>query len=166
MTQSPSVSINMEVENLVADEEYILIDLSDTVNWPHDYAGGDIIVQLLEIFLNPDNAFIGDIEFGFIEGVDATDGESYVVHTWHMDKKADIVHESHTFQNFRCNSTRHLSSARNTTDTDWQTDLTYPSPDDPAGATTPAGSGDAYLRVVMSAGSIDISMLIQYFVGD
>ena len=166
MTQSLSVSINMEIENLAASANYILIDKSDIANWPHGYAGGDILLQTLEIFMDPDDSFVGDIEVGFLEDVDGTDGESHPLHTWHMDKKADITHEDHNFPNLRCTSSSHLSSAKDLADGDWQTDLTYASPDDDTGATTPAGSGDLYLRVVMTAGSLDISVLIQYFVGD
>ena len=58
--------IHLCVEDVVATAGYVLIDVSDTVNFPHKRTG---VVHLTDyqISINPTSTFVGQVLFGFLE---------------------------------------------------------------------------------------------------
>ncbi len=165
--QAGPFSINMEIENLTADQNFILIDLSDTTNFPHTTGTGVIYLTQMDIFIGPNTSFRGDVEIGFLENAGADNSDTHPFHVWHLDQASELVREDHImpFSPWRASSVNHLSSARNLADTGFQTDIALASPYDPTAAfTTVPGSGDIYLRVVRTAGNVDISVLLQYYI--
>ncbi len=155
-------AVSLERENAGASLDFIIIDLSDTVNFPHNTASDDIHITSWDINLNPDDSFAGDIEIGFLENVDATNGDFHPFKTWHMDKRADPIEDFHNwnFDPLICDDTYTLVTNISLNDVAWQTDVPLPSP---IGAIF-SGTGDLVLRITRTAGSIDFNVLIKYYV--
>lgn len=163
-------AVTMEIENIVASQDFILIDKSDTTNFPHASSTGIVNITILDVEIDPDTSFVGDIELGFLENVDGTDGDYYVIKEWHMEKRADLIEDfvSLIGDPFKCSSTYHLTNAISLNDIAFQTDVALSSPFDDDGTgpgfTTVSGDGDIALRITMSAGSADLSIEIKYYV--
>lgn len=142
-----------------ATQAFMLIDLSDTVNWPHTETG-HIILEHLYITLNPSTAFRGDITLGFLTDVDATNGDLRVVHGWHFTNSADdkdIVLE-HTYG--RDMEMSEWFGPSSIDDVLFQTDVNLQGPD---GETEfPSGDGDVVLKVAQTAGTISVGISIGY----
>jgi len=158
-------SVNLEIENLAASQDYILVDVSDTDRFPHASAGV-VYLTLVDIFINPDSTFVGDIEIGFLDNVDENNGDVHPFHTWHLDKRAENIVEVHSvpFDPLIASPETHLSSAIGLNDVGFQNDVPLGSPlDNVTAYTTLPGSGDIYLRVVMTAGTVDISLMLKYY---
>lgn len=160
-------AVTMEIENIAASQDFILIDKSDTTNFPHASATGIVHITILDVEVDPDSSFVGDIELGFLENVDGDNGDYHVIKEWHMEKRADLIED---FVNligdpFKCSSTYHLTNAISLNDEAFQDDVALSSPyDDAAAYTTVSGDGDIALRITMSAGSADLSIEIKYYV--
>lgn len=160
-------SINMEIENLAANQNFILIDLSDIVNFPHIKATGIIQLSQIDIFIGGSTAFRGDIELGFLENVGAVNSDTHPFHTLHLDQASEFAEEHHIlpFNPWIASSVNHLSSARNLADVGFVTGTPLSSPFDAiAPYTSPPGNGDIYLRIIRTAGNVDISCFSQYWI--
>lgn len=153
-----SFSASLSIQNLAASADYILIDLSDTTNFPHTDTG-HIHWDGFLVSINPSVAFVGDIIFGYLKNVDATDGDFVHVRTIHIELQSDNVHGDTIFfpVGIGMSDSYHLG-AMTANDTAFQTDVALTSP----AGTSVAGSGDMAMRVVMSAGNVDISATILY----
>jgi len=151
-------SVQLSIENLGASADYILVDLSDTVNFPHTLTGL-IQVSSIHLDLNPDTAFRGDIQLGYLKNVDATDGDFVLLKEWHQDLAADPTHSGeHFFPNeLICSDAYHLGAVT-ANDVAFQTDVALTSP----AGTSVSGTGDLALRVIRIAGNIDIGITLQY----
>lgn len=160
-------AVTMEIENIAASQDFILIDKSDTTNFPHTSATGIVHITILDMEIDPDSSFVGDIELGFLENVDGDNGDFHVIKEWHMDKRAAIIEDfvSLIGDPFKCSSTYHLTNEISLNDAAFQTDVALSSPyDDTAAYSTVSGDGDIALRITMSAGSADLSIEIKYYV--
>ena len=157
-------SVSMHLDNLIASQDFILVDVSDTTNWPHANGSGKVNIHSISIFLDPDNTFNGDITLIFIEENDSTDGTTHELYGVHLQKQAVEQEISKIFQTpLVADKIKHLSDTINTTDTGVQDDVALASVFDKTVAySTLPEDDDVLLRLDMSAGSIDIGITIQY----
>lgn len=145
---------------------FVLVDISDTTNFKH--AAGDFI-HLEQLFVGVDSTNTGDyvLDFGFVENVDATNGDFYSVFTVSGDKFAGQNKELN--MNSYPNGPK-LSSSIYTTgnisrdDTAFQTDTGLRSTVYPSAASVNPGSGDFVLKVTINAGEINLSLTGSYHV--
>ena len=77
------LSVHLDIQALAAPKGYMLVDLSDTTNWPHT-AGDHITLEHLNLQVDPTAAFRGDIYIGFLSDVDADNGDLNKVVTFHF----------------------------------------------------------------------------------
>lgn len=157
---TPRYTVNLDKEALSASESFILIDLSDSTNFPHTEISFIKIYQII-INLNGDTSFRGDLEIGFIEEVDATDATTHNLLTIHHDQQSDDHSQVIKFDDpLKLAVSNHLTNNKNTTNTNFQTDVSL---DSPYGDTSsPAGPGDMYLQFTRTAGTADISITVIY----
>lgn len=66
--------------------QYVLIDLSDTTNWPHMHTGSLGLLGY-EISADPNDTFEGVIRLGFLDNVDEDNGDFYNITSYRMVKK-------------------------------------------------------------------------------
>jgi len=156
--------IHFHVTNINATQDFILIDISDTTNYPHvdtDY------IHLESFLIGVDSDTNGDyeIEVGFLDNVDGTNGDFHGVYTLSGTKKAGNT-QSQVFDGYpnapRCNTDSFLSSDKSLNDTAFQTDVNLASTLDPSTIDTPSGDGDLVVRVTRNAGTFNLSINLSY----
>jgi len=151
--------VHIDVD-ISATQGFMIIDLSDTTNWPHTSTGHIDIAYIL-INVNPTATFAGDIELGFLTNVDATDGDFNGIYEIHMDKKQDSVNEMMNFGAFEMSlESAHWFGPISADDTNWQTDLNLQGPD---GTTAfPAGNGDLVMLISVTTSEVAVGLTIGY----
>lgn len=159
ITDTEVATIN--IDDIALTTGYMLVDLSDTTNWPHTPTGHINLLYLL-FNLDPDTNFRGDIAIGFLSNVDGNNGDFNLLHEIHLDKKAEpeVIVEMN-FGSFGVSlQTNHWFGPTTLNDATWQTDVNLRGPD---GTTEfPAGNGDLVMLVTRSAGEISIGLTVGY----
>lgn len=156
--------VDIEVVHLDADVSattgIMLIDLSDTTNWPHTNTGHIDLVYII-VNINPTTTFEGDIELGFLSAVDATNGDFNGILEIHMDKKQDSILEMMNFGAFELSlELAHWFGPTDANSTVWQTDVDLIGPD---GATSyPSGNGDLVCLITVSASTVAVGLTVGY----
>lgn len=146
--------------SLSADQDFIVIDKSDTTNYPHDNTGwlhsGWFLLKI-----DADSAAAYTIRLGFLANVDATNGDFIEVHRLAATKQTG----NQVFAFFpmdphgaKMRASSMVSSINDLNDTAFQTDVNLATTIDPSTADTPSGDGDMVLRVEITAGNIDITL--------
>jgi hypothetical protein len=156
---------HFHIEGLTAATyRYILVDRSDTTNYPHDN-DLELHVEWLQLEVDANNTAEYDLQFGFLENVDDTNGDRYV---WEFVSGNKTAGNSIRIYKYYGPSGPIMASERLATgfislnDTNYQTDVNLPSTLDPATSDTPSGNGDIILEAVVSAGEITLHVTIGY----
>lgn len=158
-------AIHITVNNLTTGVyRYVIVDMSDTVNYKH-IAGEYAHLEWVEIQIDSDNTGAFTAGLGFVENVDASGGDRYIVKHWSGDKTA-----GNSFQelvNLYPNGWRMISSHVTThevslADAGYQADVLLPSTLNPTAADTYPGDGDVVLEVTVEAGSVNMSFELSY----
>ena len=146
-----------------ASEDVILIDLSDTTNYPHD---NTVWLHTSNMTLDIQGDATADyvVTIGFLASVDGTDGDFHEIFEIDGSKKAG---SSHTLQISQAPEAPKLKAGSfvgpmSENDTAFQTDVNLASTLDPATADTPSGSGDMVMRVLRTAGTFSVNLMIGY----
>lgn len=148
----------------VATTRYILIDISDTTNYPHnntDYAH----IEWIELEVDGSAAAAYTVNLGFLENVDADNGDRYIVKHWSGTRTAgqSIRQLDNLYPNgWRMRSENLATHAISLNDANYQTDVNLPSTLSPGVADTPSGNSDVILEIDVTAGTIDIAFEIGY----
>jgi len=143
--------------------DFILIDLSDTTNYHHTNTG---YIHLEELFINVDadtNASY-QVTVGWLENVDATDGDLYEI--THLYGTKAVGQQKEIIRKFypngpKCSSSYAVTSDITLNDTAFQTDVNMRTTLDPTTADTPSGSGDLILRVNAGAGGANTDFNVE-----
>lgn len=157
---SNTSTIHADFKAISATTAFMIIDLSDTASWPHDETGM-INIEYLDIEVDPDASFVGEVKFGFVENVDATNGDFCQFADIDLVEDSGIVIDNMSFGRvgLRCASS-HWFGPTTANSTLLQTDANLQGPD---GATSyPSGNGDMVLLVIVSAGQVDVSVTLGY----
>ena len=147
-----------------ASEDVILIDLSDTTNYPHDYAAW---IHTSNIIMSIDASALAEyvIQLGFLDNVDDTNGDFHEVFSIDGSKKAGNSHFvtiSTSPESPRFLSSKFVGPVE-VDQTSFQTDVNLRSTLDPTGAAaTSSGNGDMAMRVTHTAGTYAVSIAIGY----
>jgi len=139
---------------------YMIIDLSDTTNWPHALTGHIDIVYII-VNVNPTATFVGDIDIGFLSAVDGDNGDFNGIMEIHMDKKQDSIFQMMNFGSFEMSlETAHWFGPTTTNSTLFQTDVNLAGPD---GATSyPSGNGDLTMIVTATTSDLAVGLTVGY----
>jgi len=155
------VHIDVEVAG-TATTAFMLIDLTDTTNWPHT-ATGHIDIAYWMFNVNPTATFVGDIDVGFLSAVDATNGDFNGIFEIHMDKKQDSITEMMNFGAFEMSlELAHWFGPTIANSTLFQTDVNLGGPDDSATLTYPSGAGDLVMIVTATTSDVAVGLTIGY----
>ncbi len=152
--------IHFESGDLIASQDFILIDISDTTNYPHTNTGY-IHFESLRLHTDASNNADYTIQIGFLENVDATDGDFYVF--MDADGSQTTGRSQDIFLNYypngpRCRTESTVISDVSLNDTAFQTDVNLASTLDPTTLDTPSGSRDLVVRIIVTAGTVDVGI--------
>lgn len=153
-------TIHLDAEDISADTGFMLVDLTDTINWPHTKTGHiDILYFILST--DPASNFSGDIELGFLTNVDATNGDFNELFELHLEKQSDAQALLFNYGAFGVAlESDHFFGPITANDTTWQTDVDIQGPD--GNVSYPSGNGDLAMKIVRTAGDISVSITIGY----
>ncbi len=158
--------VDIEVVHIDVDQSatsttgYMVIDLSDTTNWPHATTG-HIDIAYIKINVNPTATFVGDIELGFLTNVDGTNGDFNGIMEWHLDKKQDSINEFMNFGAFEMSlESAHWFGPIDANETIWQTDVDLAGPD--GNASFPSGAGDLVMKVTATTSDVAVGLTVGY----
>ena len=174
----PSFVVNLGAEAVAASTPYVLVDLSDTTNFPH---GLTTELHLLGLILEAEKAGDGvyDIWIGVVTENDATDGSVDWVHVFHLEHVANATDSTDRAaqvvdftlgggnpQGINCNvtggaMTKFAGNQSQASNGNWQNDTNRASP---VGSTTKPGVGDlvAWVEEVSGSGTLDFSLSAVY----
>jgi len=143
--------------NIGATKGFMLVDLSDTVNWPHTNTGA-IVIHGICIDIDPDG-FTGSVKVGFLSNVDATDGDLTIFRQWDFTNKSQAINMTCHFEDFYM-PVANIFAGTDLNDVTWQTDVNLFGPD---GATAyPAGDGDMVIKITRTGGNIIAHIGVMY----
>lgn len=155
-----TTTIHLDAQSIAAQTAFMLIDLSDTTNWPHSLTG-HINIEYIVLEVDPDASYLGEVKLGFLSNVDATNGDFNQILDMDMAKKSDFLVEIVDFgsHGLDCETSHHFGPI--TADSIlFQTDVNLAGP---SGATSyPSGDGDLVMLVERSAGTVDVSITLGY----
>ncbi|GAI22082.1 unnamed protein product, partial [marine sediment metagenome] len=155
-------SISFEEDDIDVTTGYVLIDLSDTTNYPHsgtERVGVDWIV----VTGLADTSAVGYFDIGFITRIDGVNSDWYSIFHDHFDKKEERFEIMLNLvpQSVECNPTKHLSGGG----MKFVNDATFNTGGTVKGTysdTTPPAVGDLVLKVTRSAGQTDLAVAVGY----
>jgi len=152
------VHIDVDVSTTTA---FMIVDLSDTTNWPHSKTG-HLDIAHLTINVDPAINFAGDIELGFLSDVNATNGDFHGIMEFHLDKKTDPFTYGLNFGAFGMDlELAHWFGPTDADSTLFQTDVDLAGPD--GNTSFPSGNGDLVMIVTVAATSVAVGLTIGYF---
>ena len=155
-----TTTVHLDTQAVAAQEAFMLIDLSDTTNWPHS-ATGHINLEYLIIEVDPDASYFGEVKIGFLSNVDGDNGDFNQVMDVDMVKKSDLIIEVINFgsHGLDCETSHHFGPIT-ANSLLFQTDVNL---EGPSGATSyPSGDGDLVMLIERSAGTVDVSITLGY----
>lgn len=153
-------TVHLDTGSVATQTAFMLIDISDTTNWKHTNTDHVIIRHIL-LQVDPDSTYLGEVKIGFLDNVDATNGEFHQIIDLDLVKKSDLVIEDLTFVGgFHCQDSTHFGP--HVVSTLFQTDVDLGGPDDPSTITYPSGDGDLVMIIERTAGAADVSTTIIY----
>ena len=143
---------------------YMLIDISDTGNWKHTNTG-HINIEYIIIEVDPDTNFIGELKIGFLENVDADNGDFFNVIDVDMKRKSALLVENLNFgsHGLDCESDHHFGPITLNSTLFQTAGANLGGPDDPSTLTYPSGDGDLVLIIDGDGtNTVDVSITIGY----
>ena len=143
---------------------YMLIDISDTGNWKHTNTG-HINLEYIIIEVDPDTSFVGEIQIGFLESVDANNGDFYNVIDIDMKRKSALLVEILNFgtHGLDCQSDHHFGPITANSTLFQTAGANLGGPDDPNTLTYPSGAGDLVMIIDGDGtNTVDVSITIGY----
>lgn len=157
-------TIHFHVDGIAANVNYILIDISDIINYPHLNTK---YIHIDNIFIEVDAAAAANykIKLGFLENVDASNGDRFTV--FHLSGSQQTGKDKEIFlpllpAGIRMKGESLATHDVSLNDTDYQTDTNMKTTLDPGTADTPPGNRDIVCEVIISAGSINLAINIAY----
>jgi len=170
-----------QIEAVAASTGYVLVDLSDTTNYPHSGTNA-IILKSLALEAEKKTGGGGfDIWVGVINEVDATNGSTNWIHVWHLETDVDATDNTRYISKKVYFSDLDLEVDADTAasealryivsnighdgDTTWQNDTGLASPIGASGQTYgKPGAGDlvVYVEETADSGTLDFCISAEY----
>ncbi len=177
-TKSSKYFASLGVEGVAASTPYVLVDLSDNANFPHEKTTA---LHLLGLVLHAEKASDGvyDVWIGVVTENDATNGSADWIHVYHLEALGNATDSTDRFAqtidfsmggydedgiNLHIQGGAGLNYVTNQTQaghTNWQNDTNRVSP---VGSTTKPGVGDlvVWVEEVSGTGTIDFILSAVY----
>lgn len=152
-------TVHLDTGEVSTQTAFMLIDISDTTNWPHTNTD-HIILRGTTIQIDPDSTFLGEVKIGFLSSVDATNGDFNQIIDIGLEKKSDLIIQSLGFTGgFHCQSATHFGP-KDANSTLFQTDVDLRGPDE--ATDYPSGNADLVLIVERAAGAVNVAITLIY----
>ena len=157
---SNTFSVSADFGAVALTTGFMLIDLSDAVNWPHTETD-HIILEYCALAINGDSSFRGTVEMGYLKNVDATNGDFVEIFGVDFTSKSETVIEELDFTShgLHCTDTFHFGLPT-VNSTIFQTDVDLEGPD--GASSYPSGAGDVVLLVTRTGGIVDVQVTLGY----
>ena len=154
--------VHLEADNQSGTVGYMLIDLSDTVNWPHEDTAHIILKQIVvQSNQTTSPAFLGYIRFGFLSAVDGTNGDFNRIGSLTGDRGTPLGGGNFDFSVVGMGlELDEWFGPTTANDTTWQTDVNLLGPD--GSVAYPSGNGDFVCKLVSTAGAISFGITVVY----
>ncbi len=151
-------------------ERFIIVDLSDTTNYPHEYTNRieiqHIKIVARETALPAPGTVILSFKTGFLSDVDRTDGTLETITKSNFTLgNAEMGEQDYYFNEnpIVCDSSRYVTFDEDENEAAWADTQTYRSTLDSTSADTNPGSGDLVGQVTFwDAGTAEIEILVGY----
>jgi len=149
---------------ITATERAVLVDLSDTVNYPHT---GTVTVHMAWFNFDIDPSSDADyvLQIGFVTNVDATNGDFHEMFKVSGTRKAGNAKGGFfpmSPQGPAASAAKIVTSVKSLNDVAFQTDVDLYSTLDPNTADTPSGNGDIVYILTMNAGTVNLGIELSY----
>lgn len=151
--------IHLDAEDIGVETSFMLIDLSDTTNWPHTNTG-HIDVVFAAVNIAPDTNYQGDLQIGFLTGVTATTGNLNGIYELHMDKKTALIATTIPLPFGGVSLETEHWFGPTSASAAFQTDVNLAGPDETT--TFPSGNGDLVMTITRTAGEVSVGVTIGY----
>lgn len=153
-------SISGDFSAISSTTGFMLVDLSNTVTWPHTNTN-HIVIDYIILEAEPTTTFRGMVELGYLKNVDGTDGDFVEVTGFDFTQKSDALLEVVDFgsHGLHCIDAHHFGLVTADT-TIFQTDVDIEGPD--GNVSYSSGAGDLVLLVSPTAGTVDVEVTIGY----
>ena len=151
--------VHLHATSVAATTGYMLIDLSDAVNWPHTLTG-HIDVRSMIINVAPTTTFAGSVHVGFLTNVDGTNGDFNIVYCAHFIAGSLPLAQTLSLNALADMTTDQWFGPTTANDTTWQTDVNITGPD--GNVSYPSGAGDLVMKVTRTASQADVSVTLLY----
>lgn len=161
----------LQAEGVAASTPYVLVDLSDTTNFPHSHTGA-VVVKNLRLHAEKAADGVYDIWVGVVSENDATDGTADWFHVFHLQASGNPTDSTDRFaQQISYPSglntyvvggalQQFVTNIQQAGHTNWQNDVYRTSP---AGTVQPAvGDIVMWVEEVSGTGTIDFFVSIDY----
>jgi len=178
MANRPVYAVNLGAEAVAASTPYVLIDLSDTTNFPH---GDTQELHLLGLVMNSEKASDGifDVWVGVVTENDGTDGSATWCHVFHLEAVGNATDSTDRFAqtvdftlagrnpdglNLAVVSGALTNFAGNQTQANSANWINSTNRASPVGSTTKPAAGDVVVWVeeVTNGGTLDFSLTAIY----
>ena len=156
-------SIELDTGDLALSTDFMLINVSDTATWPHSDALGVVHIYHLDISVTESSSYRGKVAIGYLKNVDGTDGDFVEVLGWDFQQASAAVNEDINFNDPVHMSDEHHLGTVTANDTAFETTANLAGP---AGSSTPSGNRDVVMRVIRTAGNVEVDIFMQYEVFD
>lgn len=152
--------VHFDIQNVQTQTAYMLIDLSDTTNWPHTDTG-HTNVEYIILEIDPDpTSYLGEIKLGFLSDVDSDNGNFHQIIDIDMRRKAELLVEVIDFGSHGLDLRENHWFGPTISDSAlFQTDVGLVGPD---GNSFFSGAGDFAMIIEASAGAVDVSITLGY----
>lgn len=156
--------IFFNVENVTASTPYVLIDLSDTTNFPHEFTT-ELILKGLRVHAEPQSSGVYDLWFGVVTELDATNGTAEWLEVIHLEGVSGVFAQSIPFDSLplgvASQTLEHvLTNVSQAGHTNWQNDVYLTSP---GGSAIPeVGDLVLWIEEVSDAGGVDVAIGVDY----
>lgn len=159
-------TVHVRIENITSDQRVILIDLSDTTNWPHT-AGTVVHLEYIDFEIDSDVNGAYTVHIEYLESCSTASCTSTPV--WSTSGSKTAGNNTDVSLNWTSNGPvcksgpgGSMSSESITGNTNYQTDTAMISADDLVTPTVYPNNGDVALHVDWIAGSFTLDMVVSY----
>ena len=150
--------------DVTSNTDFILLDISDTTNYPHLYTGA-AHVGWITFETDTSSSANYHLQFGFIDNVDGTNGDFHEIHRISATQK-DGLSGQYFFpmnpEGIFCKAGKYLSSVNSLNDTSFNTATNMRSTINPSTANVKPGNNDLIMRIIVNQGTVNLAFDFNY----
>lgn len=151
--------VSVNIDGASSDTAFVLIDLNDTVNFPHSNTD-HILITWWDVTINPTTAFRGDVFLGYVSGLGDANADINIIKPFHFDQASASLNQFVEY------NSSHVSAKTTSSLLDFLENntlfTTTASLARPGNGTTSPENGDIVMFADITAGAADIGITVGY----